>query len=138
MRNLIERIIKEYRVQSIFKINKISSTSICDVLRPINILCNIFGLHAFGFPRGHSRPIFSFVYTISLCCLFSSGWFYYSGHYGNAKIFKLDGTILCILIISNYTVIFVILMMGLYHSQVSSKTLYYMLILTIKFYKIYH
>ncbi|XP_047344289.1 putative gustatory receptor 28b [Vespa velutina] len=117
MRNLIERIIKKMEIRSIFKIYKAPSKSIDDVLRPIYILSNIFGLRVFVFPRGQSRPILSFLYSMSLCCLYSAGRFHYVGWINKTNMYKLDGTIFYVVIIINQIVIFVILMMRLYQNE---------------------
>ncbi|XP_047344317.1 putative gustatory receptor 28b [Vespa velutina] len=117
MRNLIERIIKKIKIRSIFKIYKAPSRSMDDVLRPIYILSNIFGLRVFEFSQDHSRPILSFIYSTSLYCLYSASWFYYKRWNMNIKIFELDRTISYYPIISNQMVILVILLMGLYHSK---------------------
>lgn len=131
MRNLIETIRKKDKVRSISKINKIPSKSIIDVLRPINILNNIFGLRVFEFPRGYSRPVLSFVYSMSLCWLYIVGWFYCQRYKKNVKRYKLDRIISYIPIIINHMMTFVILIVGLYQSEVSLGTLYDILILTI-------
>lgn len=132
MRNLIERIRKKDEVRCISKINEIPSKSISDLLRPINVLSNIFGLRVFEFPRDRSRPVLSFVYSMSLCWLYIVVWLYcQERNKALKKYIKLDRIISYIPIIINHKVTLIILMMGLYHSQVSSKTLYDISILTI-------
>lgn len=136
MRNLIEKLKERTKFRSISKIHKIPSKSMNEVLRPIYILSNIFGLRVFVFPRSHLRPIFSFIYSTSLLCLYTAGCFYYNGWKNDIKIYKLDGIISHVVIVINFMVIFVICMMGLYQSKVSSKILYDIFILRISLYNI--
>lgn len=121
MGNLIKRIRKKDEVQSTLKIYEIPTKSMDDVLRPIYILSNIIGLRVFEFPRGHSRPMLSFVYSMSLCFLCFVNWLYNREWNTDVKIYQLERIINYILMIVNHTMILVILMMGLYQSEVSPK-----------------
>lgn len=140
MRNLIQRFRKK-DVRKIFKTNKISSKSMKDVLRPIYILSNIFGLRVFEC-QGHSKPIISFLYTTVLCCLHYVGTFYRGQWNHDTRMYKLDGSITFIIAIIYHIVIFIILIMGLYRSEVSPRTVRYIvyniLILMIFFIKLFN
>ncbi|XP_035723130.1 uncharacterized protein LOC118442069 [Vespa mandarinia] len=86
-----------------------------DVLRPIDILSIIFGLHVFGFRRDCSRRICSFLYSMSLCCLYIAGRFYWNHN----KINGIHTTIFHMTTIIHHMVIIIILIMGLYQSETS-------------------
>lgn len=118
MGNLIERIRKKDEVRSTLKIYEIPSKTMDDVLRPIYILSNIFGLRVLGFPRGHSRPLLSFVYSMSLCFLYFVNWLYSREWDNDVKKYQLERIVHYILMAVNHTVILVILMVGLYQSEV--------------------
>lgn len=129
MGNLIE-IFRRKDVREISRIDRISSKTIGDVLRPIHFLKNIFGFRVFEF-RGHSRPILSLIYSMTLCCLHYVGTFYRDKLRINTIIHKLDIFIFHIVTTIYHIVIFVILIMGLYRSEVSLRIVYDVLIFTI-------
>lgn len=127
MRNLIERLRKQENVRDMFRSDKIKyerKKSIRDVLRPIYILGIIFGLRVFEFPRSRSRPILSFLYSMSLFSLYHAGWIYQEEHIYGTGIFNLSRTVTYIISITQQVSVFIILIMGLYQSKVSPQYLY--------------
>lgn len=122
MGNLIVRL-RRKDVREISKIEKISSKSIGDVLRPIYFLRNIFGFRVFGF-RGRSRPVLSLIYSMTLCCLHYVGTFHRDKLRIDTVIHKLDIFIFHIVATIYHIVIFLILIMGLYRSEVSIRIVY--------------
>ncbi|XP_047344243.1 putative gustatory receptor 28b [Vespa velutina] len=116
MKNLFERFRKKENVRRISKVDKTRykrSKSMNDVLRPIDILSIIFGLRVFGFRRDCSRRICSFLYSMSLCCLYIAGRFYWN----NNKINDFHITIFHMTTIIHHMVIIIILIIGLYQSE---------------------
>lgn len=127
MRSLFERFRKKESVRRICKVDKIKyerSKSMSDVLRPVYILSIIFGLRFFGFPSDFSRRVCSFLYSMSLYCLYIAGRFYWKHN----RVIDLHETIFYMTTIIHHIVIIVILLMGLYRSKVSLKILYDILI----------
>ncbi|KAL2746793.1 putative gustatory receptor 28b [Vespula maculifrons] len=122
MRNLIERLRKQENVRDMFRSDKIKyerKKSIRDVLRPIYILGIIFGLRVFEFPRSRSRPILSFLYSMSLFSLYHVGWIYQKERIYGTGIFNLSSTVTYIISITQQVSVFIILIMGLYQSKSS-------------------
>ncbi|XP_047371536.1 putative gustatory receptor 28b isoform X2 [Vespa velutina] len=122
MRNIIEKFIKQENVRDIFRFYKIKherKKSFEEVLRPIYILSIIFGLRVFEFPQSHSRPILSFLYSMSFYCLHFVGWTYQEERIYNTGMFDLDRTITYVLSISEKMMIFIILILGLHKSESS-------------------
>lgn len=130
MRSLFERFREKESVRRMSKVDKIKyerSKNMNDILRPVYILSIIFGLRVLRFPRGRLRLIFSSIYSISLCCLYLSSRFYWKDN----RIIDLHGTIFHITTIIHHIVIIVILIMGLYRTEVSLRTVYDIFILSI-------
>lgn len=123
MGNLFERFRKKENVRRISNVEKLNyerSKNMSDILRPIDILSTIFGLRFLGFSRGRFRPIFSFLYSMTLFCLYVVGRFYLN----NNRIIGLHKTIFHMTTIIHHMLIIVILIIGLYRSNVSPKIVF--------------
>lgn len=130
MRNLFERFKSKEKVRRISNVDKIKydrSKSMSDVLRPIYILSIIFGLRLLRFSCGRCKPIFGFLYSMSLCFLYFFSRFYWR----EDRIIDIRETIFHVTTIVHVVVIFVILIMGLYRCEVSPRIVLDVLILKI-------
>lgn len=130
MRNLFEifrRKVKVRRISNVEKLKYERSKSMSDILRPIHILSIVFGSRFSKFSCDRCKPIFAFLYSMSLCFLYFLSRFYWK----DDRIIDVHETIFHITTILHVLVIFVILMMGLYRSEVSPRTVLDPLILKI-------
>lgn len=120
MSNILVRLKKKENLRRISNVEKLKyerSKNISDILRPIEILSTIFGLRFFGFSRGRCRTIFSYIYSMTLFCLYIAGRFYWN----NNRIIGLHKTIFHMTTIIHHMVIIAILIIGLYRSNVSPR-----------------